>query len=293
MKILAILLAVLSAHPALAQDKGGNGGGYTLIFKHFRNSIVRWVEENQKAGTLDSKLKLSENGIEPAAFVSKLQAAVVAVGNHFDIRPGQVMIGPRQDVPRPCGNFNDNSIKCSEEEWVKAVQMRFSGYLLSLVLHEYLGIAKIEENEGKDSTYPISPQLIPYADEILRLPSRQTEGAEADVCSGRIFINPELDAADVESIRDVFSKKGYSFTLREEEATHLLDFKIDYFDGIVDKWHVASIQVSVFDLHGNRVINLRSEPNFSNWRSDRELNLRILRKSLRQCDKETGRHQTR
>jgi hypothetical protein len=150
-----VMMSVFASLSAFAQagNGAGNGGGEDGNFKNIRDDIQSWMEKNVQTGELSAKLKLS---FDQGDFYAKFVAVTAAVGEKITFNHEPILFS---NNVRVCKNDPvAHQIQCNIDEW-SAVRGD-SRYMI--VLHEYLGIAGIESNQGDSSTYPVSKNILPF-----------------------------------------------------------------------------------------------------------------------------------
>lgn len=156
---LSVLLLAQMASTAFAQDHTGNGGGGEIEFANIASELKNWVIDANKSDQLSDRLGLKSLNLNATTFTSTLSQLVDTTPVLFT--NDQVFI--ERDgvkIERVCRNNTAPAagIVCNRDEWKKTPgNVRYG-----IVMHEYLGIAGIEENKGIYSQYPISRNVLSY-----------------------------------------------------------------------------------------------------------------------------------
>ncbi len=184
--VAANLLITPNWAHAQAGDRGGNGGdGMIAEFEYNAEQIGKWVNR----GNL-KKIKL-EN-VDPAALEQALLVQVQRILNHevklsFVKSDLAIQDSQGQSVTRTCKNYPAlKKVDCNIGKWgSETPQSRYT-----LVMHELLGLAGFEENDGVHSEYRISRQLMPYVTPQTNYILSDSVNEEADLvpfihCEGK------------------------------------------------------------------------------------------------------------
>lgn len=168
MNSLVLLIFTLAAIPSYAQHETGNGGGEEVEFVAIADEVQTWLADSLKDGTLAEKLKLDEVRIDGKEITAqevydKYAQARKDVGVRLKFSKNHISFNENDRI---CSNHDEpeKHIQCSIPEW-RAISnvIRYT-----IVFHEYLGIARLEKNEGDYSTYPISKNLVAYVFETVK-----------------------------------------------------------------------------------------------------------------------------
>ena len=162
MKLIG-MLCILLFLPSLAIAEGsvGNGGGYEVEFVSISNEIGSWMKKALDSGTLVQKLHLSQGTVSAADLYSaftKYGGQNLAIVKFQD---DPIILAGYSTAPagRVCGNDSHPArILCNNSLWLQSSpQIKYT-----IVLHEILGVAGIEKNNGEYSQYPISQYILPF-----------------------------------------------------------------------------------------------------------------------------------
>jgi hypothetical protein len=160
MRYLCLALAWASCPLALAEggSEGGNGGGGEIEFVSIRAEISEWIDARLLDGTLSRKLGLAAVGLEAGSFHA-LYERYEKTPVVFQDAPIVLTGYSTAPAGRICGNdANPARIACNNANWALAsAQIKYA-----IVLHEILGVAGVESNQGEYSQYPISRSILGY-----------------------------------------------------------------------------------------------------------------------------------
>jgi hypothetical protein len=182
-----------NATAGLSEGSHVGGGGEDIVFKNIRDEVGPWLFKNQQIGKLEEKLSLTS--VSGADLWSRFTTAVTEVGDKIVFNNDEIKFG---ENVRICKNDRDAKvITCNIAEWKRA-----GGKIqYAIVLHEYLGIAQLEDNLETDySRYPISGKILHFvkASEAFELAMTSTlNPACAYYSSSSGFEKTQLDDAMV------------------------------------------------------------------------------------------------
>lgn len=156
--VFLLLATTASVHAEGVGTETGNGGGGEVEFAALRAEIGSWIHQRLADGSLEQKLNLATVGLTAEAFTS-LYAHYESTPVIFQDDPIKITGYSSLPSGRICGNQTTPAqIVCQISPWNKASpQIRFA-----IVLHEILGVAGLEGNQGQYSQYPVSSRLLRY-----------------------------------------------------------------------------------------------------------------------------------
>jgi len=186
---LLLLSLVLASIPALAADKGLNGGDICEDrFQVVSSDLASWIEQGGSAGlVLPAGVSINQYN---SKMTSEIKTALVSCTDD------KVMVGSAE---KTCENFVDSKgqarIVCDSSQFMATDESQ--QYVL--VHHEYAGLAGFEVNDGETSNYPISNQITGFlAQELVKKlvvkPTDVTSGlvdAYTTVCDSVDHIDPD------------------------------------------------------------------------------------------------------
>ncbi len=158
---LVALIGAIWSVSSPAADKALNGGGGEIEFAAIKAEINQWLTDRKSDGTLEEKLALRNARLSVQEFTTLYADAISRVGNKVKFQDAPIKLAgySKASPGRICGNdYEAAIIRCNNLNWEKSSpQIKYA-----IVMHEYLGVARVEKNRGEYSNYPISSQLVKF-----------------------------------------------------------------------------------------------------------------------------------